>query len=126
MPWSLSADCIQLLRKILPLRHGKVFICGLGLQGVGSGQEAWVYVVLVEGVLFCLVKRYEGETSALVQIKEARQHARVEGADMHEQDVGNVMPVELLRETTLETDIVVGGAQVAALQPGDGLVVFFL
>jgi len=63
-------------------------------ERVRSGREAGIGVYAVEGVAFGLRKSDEAEAARAIEVEEFGEHFRVESADVHEKDVGDVAMVE--------------------------------
>jgi len=82
-------------------------------------------VIAVEGVAFSFGKGNELEAPGAIEVEEPGKHLRVEGANMHQEDIRNVAVVQSVGKPAIKTDVRVRGGEVAALKLRDGRVVAF-
>ena len=87
-------------------------------RDVGIFAVGWVFQRFREGC--------EGKASATEEVDEIGQHLCVEGADVEEKDVGDVVTVEGVGYFAEDGDVLVGGGEVAQAEKVDRLVIMFV
>lgn len=85
------------------------------LEGGRAGGESGIGVQAVEGVAFGLREGDEIEAAGTIEVEEFWEHFGVQGADVHEKDVGNIAMVKSLGKLAVIRDVGVGGREVAGL-----------
>jgi hypothetical protein len=90
-----------------------------GFEIFGGPGEFGILVDAVEGVAFGFRESNELDAPGAIEIEEFREHFGIEGADMHEKDVGNIAFVKGLGEPAIEVEIGSGGRKVRGLKLGD-------
>ena len=93
------------------------------LEVFRGGGETGIGIHAVEAVAFGFWKSDELDAAGAIEIEEFREHLGVEGADVHEQDVGDVTLVEGLGKPAIEIEIGACGVEIGGLKLSDGSVV---
>jgi len=74
-------------------REGQFALCHCGFESVRVGGQVRIDVIAVEGVAFSFGEGYELEASGAIEVQEPGKHLRVEGANMHQEDIWDVAAV---------------------------------